>query len=822
MAVSGDLSGMDSWDDVAGWLRSRRVLANSPTYRDLAKRIGVLRAARGEPEARPGRVTVYDCFRDGRRRMDLALLGDLAAALDVRGEEHRQFVAACFAVATRQDAARVVGAGPAPPPVASFTGREDLRRELSAGSVRRRLLTGMPGSGKTQLALAVARELIDSGAADRAILADLRGFHSTQPPAAPEAMCEELLRILGERRLRGPDALAARLASERCVLILDDAVGPDQVQGILGSGADSWVLITSRLLFAVPGVESTEVPALSRAEAITLFAALSGRTDTAEAGQLIDLVGSLPLAISLTASRVADAQGWTLGDHLAALGRQSELLRLPEQLSTTLELSYRRLPPAEQAVLRLLAGQPCPSLDLSAVAALTDRDPDQTVRSLRRLCDAHLVRESEGRYGLHDLIRTYAAGRSIEEDPPSQRTAARHRLDEQLVRATWAAVSAAHLHPCLAPIPAAQGAAVLAPMAATAWLAANLETLLTITDPDLPDHRPEVAVALSMALYRFLGEGDQLRDGRILHGRALAASQQLRDPIAEARARVALAESLAPGGEVAVAEEHLRVALDLVGDAEPDVRAAALNISATMAFRAGDLEAALEGYQRAAATLGEPGARRSPTAYLSNRAAVSFTACRVPEAIEQWQRIEQLAQQAGDCRTRMLTLINRVAAHGSIGEYDAALDCAERASVLAEDIMTTGTLPSLLVNRGELLVRMNRPAEAEQYLRRAVQLTREYGDRHKEAAARNRLGAALLAVDRPEEARTEHELAGALAAKVANSYELAQHHHGLGMVARALDDERTAVTELRTALDLYESVGTPETAEVRAALGESA
>ena len=53
-------------DDLAAELRRLRALVGSPSYADLARRIGTLRAERGQPHTAPGRITVYDAFRDGR------------------------------------------------------------------------------------------------------------------------------------------------------------------------------------------------------------------------------------------------------------------------------------------------------------------------------------------------------------------------------------------------------------------------------------------------------------------------------------------------------------------------------------------------------------------------------------------------------------------------------------------------------------------------------------------------------------------------------------------------------------------------------------
>ncbi|MGK4585503.1 hypothetical protein [Kitasatospora sp. HPMI-4] len=72
-----------SLDALAECLTRLRQEAGSPSYTAIARRISSVRAARGIPEAErtPGRITVYDCFRAGRRRLDVELLSDIVQVL---------------------------------------------------------------------------------------------------------------------------------------------------------------------------------------------------------------------------------------------------------------------------------------------------------------------------------------------------------------------------------------------------------------------------------------------------------------------------------------------------------------------------------------------------------------------------------------------------------------------------------------------------------------------------------------------------------------------------------------------------------------------
>lgn len=98
-------------DDVARDLQLLRVAAGAPSYAEIVQRITRQRVARGKPEAaaRPARTTVYDAFRAGRRRLDVALVLDIVEALGAGPDEVRAWGDRCRA-------AQETGSRPAPVP----------------------------------------------------------------------------------------------------------------------------------------------------------------------------------------------------------------------------------------------------------------------------------------------------------------------------------------------------------------------------------------------------------------------------------------------------------------------------------------------------------------------------------------------------------------------------------------------------------------------------------------------------------------------------------------------------------------------------------
>lgn len=106
---------MTSFDQIAEGLGTLRESAGSPSYAEIALRIARIREERGGPDAhvRPARTTVYDAFRLGRRRLDTALVLDIAQALGADEAELQEWARRCRE-ARRGDAATPVSP-PAPP-----------------------------------------------------------------------------------------------------------------------------------------------------------------------------------------------------------------------------------------------------------------------------------------------------------------------------------------------------------------------------------------------------------------------------------------------------------------------------------------------------------------------------------------------------------------------------------------------------------------------------------------------------------------------------------------------------------------------------------
>ncbi|MBA2714862.1 MAG: tetratricopeptide repeat protein, partial [Rubrobacteraceae bacterium] len=332
-----------------------------------------------------------------------------------------------------------------PAPRTSFVGREQEMIEVKRALAMTRLLTltGAGGSGKTRLALEVAKDLTMSYP-DGVWLTELAPL--TESELVPHAV----IRALGVREQQGrplTDTLLAALRHRDMLLVLDNCEHlADPVARLLDTLLDAClrvrVLATSRETLGLEGeavwrVSSLSVPdtyrlpadeEMAHYDAVRLFLdrarlRLPGFNltpdNTAIVAEICQKLDGIPLAIELAAAKVKVLSvgqiARRLDDSLGLLTSRGRIA-LPRHrtLRGTLDWSYALLPEEERILFRRLsvfvAGFTLGTAErICAGNGLVEGD---VLELLSHLVDKSLVLviegEDEARYRLLETVRQYA------------------------------------------------------------------------------------------------------------------------------------------------------------------------------------------------------------------------------------------------------------------------------------------------------------------------------------------------------------------------------------------------------------------------------
>ena len=360
-----DPAGVSTFDELSARLRQLREWAGNPSYATIRRRVVAARAARGLPksEQEPGRTTVYECFQPGRRRLDVELVADIVHVL--LGDEARigQWRQACQVVLGRASRASIVtAAGVLPGDLAEFTGRNDElnrvvgladRDNASAGALIC-VIKGMPGVGKTQLAIHAGHILLQRGhLTDVQLFVNLRGYDPDQPSADPAAVLDSFLRILGfpGNQIQRLD-LAGRtakyrelLAGKQALVVLDNAASEDQVRPLFSLSRTCLHLVTSRReLSDLENATQIPLEVFNHDEALDFLRGMVGadriETEPEDAARIVELCGRLPYDLAVTAGDVRRRVAWSLADHVERL----ESFPRDEAIRPAFAASYESLP----------------------------------------------------------------------------------------------------------------------------------------------------------------------------------------------------------------------------------------------------------------------------------------------------------------------------------------------------------------------------------------------------------------------------------------------------------------------------------------------
>jgi tetratricopeptide (TPR) repeat protein len=680
-----------------------------------------------------------------------------------------------------------------PPDAAAFTGRgEELARIMAAvsgpavvaGVVAVRAIDGMPGAGKTALAVHAGHTLREQFP-DRQLFIDLHGHTPGRDPVRPEDALAGLLAAVGvDPRFLSADLderagmWRDKMAGQRMLLVLDNAASSSQVAPLLPGAGDCLVLVTSRRhLGDLPGgVMPVILDVLPPQQAQEMFTRLAPRAadNPGKVKEVVRLAGFLPLAISLLARVFARHPSWTLADLATEI--ETSLLTLTaenDNIAAAFEVSYGHLDPALQRSFCLLGLHPGSTTDAYAAAALAGISLERAAVLLDGLHGEGLLTETgHRRYGMHDLLRRYARDHAAADSADETQRALDRLLDYyQHTTALAEARLARQTRPgSLASVPVSTAAVpdMHDVGQALTWARADRACLLACLDQVTRTGQDDRVIALTAALAGLLRHDGPWDDAITRHTAAVQAALDLGDRLGQANAL-----------------SDLGTVRRLTGDFLGAAKAA---------------EEALGIYRNLGDRLGQANA-------LSDRGDIRRLTGDFPGASQALEQAQGIYRDLGD----RLGQANALKDLGDIrrlrGDFPGAAKAAEEALGIYRDLGDRLGQANALKDLGaarQLAADFPRAAEV---LEQALGIYRDLGDRLGQANALTYLGAVRWPTgDFPGAAEVLDE-ALRICGKIGNRLGQANALTFLGAARRAASDYSGAAQAAQDALDIYRDLG---------------
>jgi tetratricopeptide (TPR) repeat protein len=721
-----------------------------------------------------------------------------------------------------------------PPETAEFVGRHEELGLLTGGHGSTpgiAIIAGMPGVGKTALAVHAARQVCGQYP-DGTLYLNLHAHDPGSTSLDPAEALHRLLRMLSVPAAQIPDTIGERVAlwrahlsRRRAVVILDDAAGHDQIRPLLPVTGRSLILVTTRRrLPDSRGVRTLTLDVLSVDDAITLFRRIAGEGRAGDADQVavtVGLCGRLPLAIQLTASRIAQNGRVSLDGLIEELSQSPAWLggagaASPEVIAA-FDLSYRALEPDHQRFFRRLGISPCPCLSPPAAAALDDCSVAEAEKALVTLLDCHLLaRAPDGQFRFHDLIRGYAAVRAARDDPEAEQRRAVGRLLDYYLHTADQADRVLHHFRRRTPVQITQLPAASPALGteedAAGWLESEWRNILQAARHAGRHEWQQKCADLIHVLADFVEIKAYWDEAIAAHTLALQACRDLADPARIAQASLALSAVLQQTGRheaaLPLAEEAAaiyRLLADRRGEAE------SLDQIGLAYQRTARSREALAYFHEARILYRTAECPRGVADTLSHSGIACWHLGRYPEASAHLRDALSLYRDVGDRRGEAKALNNLGRIHLYNGYHRGALDAYQKSLQIFREIGGAQNEAILYHSIGSVHHYKGSYEEGLAACRRALAIYRDIGDLPDEADVLNDIGAIYQSAACHDEALIHHQKARLIAEEIGNLSQqlialrkIADIHRGSGRYEKALDHYHTALTLAREIGDPYE------------------
>ncbi len=765
-----------------------------------------------------------------------------------------------------------------PPETVEFVGRS-TEVALLAGehddAPRISVIEGMPGVGKSALAVHAARMVADQYP-DGIFYLNFHTHDSGSTSLDSAEALYRLLRMLSVPATQIPDAIGeraalwrAQLSRRRAVVILDDAARHDQIRPLLPMAGQCLILITARRrLPDLVGASVLTLDVLSPDDAVTLFTRIAGpgrARDQDEVATAVGLCGRLPLAIQLTAGRLAQDSPPSLADLVEELSRSPARLgstgaASPEVMSA-FELSYRALEPDHQRLFRRLGVSPCPHVSLQGAAALGGGTLAETEKALSALLDHHLlVRAHADQFRFHDLIRGFAAVRAAQDDSASeQRQAVGRLLDYYLYTADHADRV---LHPFRHRIPLSvtHPPAASPPLGtqedAAAWLESEWRNILLAAQHAGRHEWKRQCADLTHVLAGFVEIRGYWDEAIAAHSQALQACRDLDDHarIAQASLELSVVSQQAGGHEatLALAEDaaaiyrsladwrglaealdqiglahqraarsrealaHFHEAMSLYCDAaDRHGMADTLSHSGIACWHLGRYPDAMRYLRDALALYRDVGDRRGEAKTLNNLGKMQLHCGYHRDALESFHESLEIFTEIGGAQNQAILYQNIGSVHRYKGSYEKGLTAYRQALTIYRGIGDLPDQANVLNDVGAIYESAECYDEALIHYQQARLIGEEIGNLSEQVIALRGIADVRRGSGRYGEALENYHAALRLAREIGDPYEEGKILEGIAEATLSTQKPYAARIAFRQALDIFERLGVPEAESAR-------
>ena len=732
-----------------------------------------------------------------------------------------------------------------------LVGRDELLQQLKerlrdGGEVVLSALNGLPGVGKTSLAVALARDPeIVAHFSDGVLWAGLGptpnvlsllsrwgmllGLSSTEIARLTtiEEWSKVLRMVIGTRRL---------------LLVIDDAWRIEAALAFKVGGLNCAYLVTTRfpqIALRFASHDTLVVHELTEEDGVALLSRFVPdlvRGDPNQARSLVRAVGGLPLALTIIGGylRTQSYSGQPRRIHAATRRLQDAYERLlltepqapaerspglprdtPVSLQTVIAVGDQQLDEQERSALRALAVfPPKPNSFTEEAACAIAATP---VETLDRLSDAGLLESSEpGRYTLHQTIADYARIQ-LSGTAPHERLAAYfatyvevHTGDYEILDQESANIVAA-----------LEAAIALDRQADLLWVVNALARFWDVRGQyALAETYLQQAREAATSLDERAGLTEALLHlGEILmrRGDYAQAEAYLQEGLLLARRGnykehlIGLLQALGMltqrQGDNARAETLLQEGLTLARETGDQAR------TGVLLKNLGTLEALQGNYARAEIYLQEGlelarqvGDREALSQVLLNLGQLASERGDNHRAEALSLEALSLAQQIGHREVMSLLLTNLGVQAGEQGELTRAENYLNEGLEMARQIGYRERISLLLTNLGWLASEQEHYAQAEEYLQESLALANDIGNRWLMSGTLKFLGDVQVKLEQFDAARSTFHRVLELAAG-GNQRMMGEAHFGLAIVSAAQGNLIEARSQAQESLAIYEKIG---------------